>query len=557
MSEANSSENNTNSSNANNPTSWYSDWDSFFNTPANNPTPPAEPPAAEAKPTDAAQDWQTVNFPNAISADAIERQSMYSQNANQGANTPASTTNTDQWATRTIPPNSASASAWAENLQMTESQPDIAQLIALIQELNQCNNALLDRVSQLEEALETTQMVLKEERERSHSLTGANSQDMVEARQQISSLFNELEQSHQTNQRQQMLVEALTEQFTLSQERVAQLERECTAAQQQCTEQAQMLTQSEYSCRDLRVRLQRQQRYTMQFKAALERCLEAPNLPHEAQTSGPSTPVIALSDALPTFATSPLVPKVRHIRPWSAEAGGAMPSKLDAMVGQPPVEPIAEIVAAEVQPTAAEQPEVVTLELTQINPFTAALDALAPQLSKSSELENGEFTSGDLEDISLPNEVELPLDADDEAAERLLQNLARLVEISTEDVVKASLADDFSTFAQPAATADESSSSATSIPALSQGARSEQRLPATLRKLVEMPFETAQPLSYSLSSQAAGQVEEAQLAQQEASAESGDRFIAGSNFPAPVVYPLRPQKKIASLAAVDLPTFPR
>ncbi|HEY9641492.1 MAG TPA: hypothetical protein V6C57_13475, partial [Coleofasciculaceae cyanobacterium] len=57
--------------------------------------------------------------------------------------------------------------AWSENtVHSTESateSADVTDLISLIQELNQCNSVLLDRVSQLEEALESSQMALQAE----------------------------------------------------------------------------------------------------------------------------------------------------------------------------------------------------------------------------------------------------------------------------------------------------------------------------------------------------------------------------------------------------------
>jgi hypothetical protein len=39
--------------------------------------------------------------------------------------------------------------------------------------------------------------------------------------------------------------------------------------------------------------------------------------------------------------------------------------------------------------------------------------------------------------------------------------------------------------------------------------------------------------------------------------ESQDSLLSPPNWPSPVVYPLRPPKKLKSLAAIDLPSFPR
>ncbi len=54
------------------------------------------------------------------------------------------------------------------------------------------------------------------------------------------------------------------------------MERECAIIQTNYDEQSHRLLQSENVCRELRTRLMRQQRQTLQFKAALEKCLDAP-----------------------------------------------------------------------------------------------------------------------------------------------------------------------------------------------------------------------------------------------------------------------------------------
>ncbi|MEB3359070.1 MAG: hypothetical protein VKK04_20255, partial [Synechococcales bacterium] len=84
-------------------------------------------------------------------------------------------------------------------------------------------------------------------------------------------------------------------------------------------------------CRDLRIRLQRQQRYTLQFKAALEKCLEVPPPSYGATTTDglikpPAAP--PLEEALPVEALMPpLFPKASTIKPWSSpsEAGPGQP----------------------------------------------------------------------------------------------------------------------------------------------------------------------------------------------------------------------------------------
>ncbi|NJN88499.1 MAG: hypothetical protein HC881_22195, partial [Leptolyngbyaceae cyanobacterium SL_7_1] len=71
MSEVNSSNEHDPAQSASSGSDWFSGWDDFA---ANTPNEDSN----ETVPTpSAATDWQTVNFPNAISVDAIDRQSLY------------------------------------------------------------------------------------------------------------------------------------------------------------------------------------------------------------------------------------------------------------------------------------------------------------------------------------------------------------------------------------------------------------------------------------------------------------------------------------------------
>ena len=83
-----------------------------------------------------------------------------------------------------------------------------------------------------------------------------------------------LEARTQESQRQQILTETLTRQLEASQARVAQLERACALLQQRNLDRATQLAQAEQLSQELRSRLHRQQRQTLQFRAALEQCLD-------------------------------------------------------------------------------------------------------------------------------------------------------------------------------------------------------------------------------------------------------------------------------------------
>jgi hypothetical protein len=209
--------------------------------------------------------------------------------------------------------------------------PNLTDLISLIQELNQCNSVLLDRVSQLEEALEQSHNTSKSsEIPRYNPQVHGIPEGWSISQEQITTLTNQLEFAHQTNQRQQILNEALTGQLETSQERVAQLEREAAFLQQRYNEQTQALIQAETTNQELQSRLYRQQRYTLQFKAALEKCLEVPPPQYEPQYEGAYEGAIAdatenLTDTTDhSLAAYGLAAPSAQIKPWSADKSAAI-----------------------------------------------------------------------------------------------------------------------------------------------------------------------------------------------------------------------------------------
>ena len=172
------------------------------------------------------------------------------------------------------------------------------ELLSLIHDLNQCNDTLLSRVTQLEAALEAAQSSQQLSHQKS-SLEGAQ--------QQIAKLVGELDNAEQALSRQTLVNENLQTEVNNHQERISQLERECTIVAQQHLEEVQARAKAEAASRDLRSRLQRQQRYTMQFKAALEKSLTVTAKPTNTAAIQP----VASND--PAAVT---MPKAQRIMPW-------------------------------------------------------------------------------------------------------------------------------------------------------------------------------------------------------------------------------------------------
>ncbi|MEX0267994.1 hypothetical protein AB3R30_02510 [Leptolyngbyaceae cyanobacterium UHCC 1019] len=249
-------------------------------------------------------DWQPVEFPDAISLTQLSH-----------------------------PAFSKSELTQSKALDTEDPRSDLRNLVA---QLRQENSAFRVQVSQLERDLTQAQVELQLEVTRfyckeaeaaisqSESLTeiaaqsSLSSQELAAIHQQISQLSQELDLSQKMGHRQQILVETLSEQLESGQERIAHLERDCAITQQRYNEQVQLVLQAENVCRDLRMRLHRQQRQALQFKAALEKSLEMGSMQGGA---------IAQSDVISPSAVdvTPFTPKVQSVQPWSQVAPAGTP----------------------------------------------------------------------------------------------------------------------------------------------------------------------------------------------------------------------------------------
>ncbi|MDX2216103.1 MAG: hypothetical protein SFY66_22755 [Oculatellaceae cyanobacterium bins.114] len=593
---------------------WFADWADFSTSTV--PEPDAqdegegEPTTdlADVTPTEEWTDWQTVNFPNAISADAIDRQSLYTDasptHPPQTASAPSIVL--PHWGrSKPTPPVSQAPSPTpisptpvtppvirpaltqptpiqAPPAQPSADQPNVADLMSLIQELNQCNSALIDRVSQLEDALDRSETALQAEIGRSQEQVLVDPQELATAHEQLAAaheqvtqLMHQLEFAHQTQQRQQILVETLTTQLENSQERVAQLERDCAALQQQSNEQAIALTQSEHTSRDLYARLHRQQRYTLQYKAALEKCLEVPPPNYESGADSGAAAVFQAGYDLHHLAPQSLLPKVQRIQPWSSPSR-SLTGKLEALVNSPLENPLPGLelpheksvagqgVGIGEQETVAAQPLNTTdetVDLTEDEAIESALlnAAVQPLTDLSPEaIQAGLDELQSVIDDFLSGKSDAP--SDTEIA--LWQDLARLIEVSTDDVIKASAAQNFESFTEDASDLTASvmddltdSSPLTQVPPdLSQQKIPPAGIPALSQQKIPpatIPAQPAAHLKLPMSAIAA------KIAAHANASKDGAMASAQAGGPSPLVYPLRPSKKLSSLAAVDLPTFPR
>jgi len=199
---------------------------------------------------------------------------------------------------------------------------EIQQLVNLNQELKNVNNDLCRKLEKLSKELGEAEKILQWQKKRSsvsESMLNQQNQELTAAQERIHSLSQQLETALRNMESQEMFIETHKAESQLNQQRIAQLERECTLLQTKCSEQSQQLLQSENTCRELGTRLLRQQRQTLQFKAALEKCLDSP----ASNDQGVDDNACYLADVNPDDSRfykklQSLFSRGEPIRPWSA-----------------------------------------------------------------------------------------------------------------------------------------------------------------------------------------------------------------------------------------------
>lgn len=539
-------------------------------------------PEVDNNPPVADNDWQTVDFPGAISLDEIAA-------------------------------------------SLPESEPPLAdrsnsELVELVQQLRQENLELRDRLAQLAEDLVQGQIEYQLEAARLEQpeVVVASPQvqpvpELAITQERIAQLFHELKLSQQAAQRQQILVETITEQLESSQERIAQLERDCALTQQRYNEQLQQLWQAENTCRDLRLRLHRQQQHTLQFKAALEKCLEMPASYRQGNFMAEPNPeeniAASIATATANSLSQVLAPKNQPVKPWSVAA--ALADTKDAQGQSDPVFKLlhtnleSEDLEAAVSP--APQPAVKSgpvLPLTgskpaQLEPedpeFVANLMNLifpdgSPETtySETTYRVDGEAPEAAIFDLSpfIAAEGDNTTISTSEEDQALLQLLAA-VPLTTEQI--GEVVPSGSPQADPEEQADAlwedleklitpsqvEAPEVPSLPALQETVEAVAIAPE-VEETTPASEATLEPETFKLDARAW----EAIRAHQEnpvksrsshffnltvaskggADSSTGVATVeqnASPSWPSPVIYPTRSAKKLSSLAAVDLPSFPR
>lgn len=346
------------------------------------------------------EDWQTVDFPNAISVDAIPTKPETKNSQSQTQPTEA-----------TSPPISDNLKNLLGNAEQAKGKGSTP--VTLMQALHECNRDLLQRLAQLETALEESQNTLQNR----ETLLEQRTAELENTQEQLTRLFGKVEVSHQTLQSQEILVESLRSHLATSQARLAAVERECASTVQRYNEQLHQLVATENVCRELRSRLHRQQRHTLQFKAALERSLEMPHIKPpmiDPPDNADDTATAQLESLLAAVKSSqvPLPPafNASPVKPWSepaehSEAVAASDAIDPESIANLELNKLAQVSGIQLHPTETNQPQEPATEsalavgepelpVAESEPETAAVKLGSPELAPAVQILNSVETFG-------------------------------------------------------------------------------------------------------------------------------------------------------------------
>ncbi len=363
------------------------------------PTAPHATDTPARVPQQPEEDWQTVDFPNAISVDAIPTKPETKNSQSQTQPTEAGS-----------PPISDRLKNLLSNAE--EAKGKGSTPVTLMQALHECNRDLLQRLAQLETALEESQNTLQNR----ESLLEQRTAELENTQEQLRRLFGKVEISHQTLQGQEILVESLRSHLATSQARLAAVERECASTVQRYNEQLHQLVTTENLCRELRSRLHRQQRHTLQFKAALERSLELPQKspilypPDNAEDTASAQLQSLLAAVKSSQVPLPPALNASPVQPWSepAEHPEAVAAS-DAIEPESPanleLNKLAQVSVIQLQESETYQPQEQATDsaeavaepevpMAESEPETAAVKSASPELAPVVQILNSVETFG-------------------------------------------------------------------------------------------------------------------------------------------------------------------
>ncbi|NEN98308.1 MAG: hypothetical protein F6K50_23155 [Moorea sp. SIO3I7] len=257
------------------------------------------------------------------------------------------------------------------------------------------------------------------------------------------------------------------------------------------------------TCRELRTRLYRQQQQTLQFKVALEKCLEMPASENSVLQQQESRSIIAQQS---------LLQKAQAIRPWSADPELFAEEFIFSSTGNSSVQ----------SQSTTEALSVDSSQPNQTDPISPA-DASGPGQTQVISPEN--VTAKEIE-----------------VAQQLIEQMSALAEefgLSELPSESANAKVDGRSELETT-NSDESDQTVELTSDLEQTSRSDHT-------------QTLEPEANPSSQELPEDIIEAESQ----SNQTNDVFPSQGKSPSPVLYPLRPSKGRKSLASIELPRFPR
>jgi hypothetical protein len=140
-------------------------------------------------------------------------------------------------------------------------QGESTDWLTVVKNLRLTNRKLLDQIEALEVNLVAAkqEVINHQERSRSQGIKIVQQDDELQAaRDRVAALFEQLENSHQIGQRQQVLVETLSQKLEIAQTIVGELDNENAQLRQNHAEQSQKLYKTEAVAQELYRRLKNQ-----------------------------------------------------------------------------------------------------------------------------------------------------------------------------------------------------------------------------------------------------------------------------------------------------------
>jgi len=159
------------------------------------------------------------------------------------------------------------------NSSPSSSKPLINQVdwYAIASKIRIQNEKLKAKISELETIIEEQKQQIKVQVIKNQDYFNLEENQQEEIRQ----LELEITEKDEQITNQSSTADALTQELEKIQQQTARLERECSLIQDSYNEQQHQLKQVEKENKELKIRLQRQQRYNIQYKTALDQVINA------------------------------------------------------------------------------------------------------------------------------------------------------------------------------------------------------------------------------------------------------------------------------------------